>query len=429
MSNDVAEGRLGILYLSQYFFPESFLGNDVARALVARSHDLVAVSSVPNYPEGKFFSGFSNKLRRIEHWHGIKIIRAWTVRRGNSRVRLLINYLVYPFAASWEILRLGGRGIDVSFVFMPSPIFQGLAGIFAKHVFGIPTVFWVQDIWPDSAVVTLNIKSRIINSILNAFCSYIYRSADLLMVQSNAFIPRLEQLGVERSKITVVPNMAPTGFDRVTREDVDPAVRMLVPTDKFVVMFAGNIGASQDFDTILEAASILKSNENIIWVILGSGRDEDRVRKVIENLDLGRHVLLLGRHPIELMPHFFSCADVLLLSLKANELFDMTVPSKLQSYLACGQPLVGSLGGEGARIILESGAGISVPPSDPSRLAAAVVSLSHLSKEELSQMGRNGYRYAKNNYDSDLIFDSIENLLFKVVENCRAHEAQGSLDD
>lgn len=422
MKTKFGKPQLKILYLSQYFFPETFLGNEVAKALVDRGHDVTAVAAVPNYPEGSFYPGFSNKLRRADVWFGVKIARAWTVRRGNSRLRLLLNYLVYPLTASTEVVRLSKQRVDVSFVFMPSPIFQGLVGLFAKYMFGVPTAFWVQDIWPDSAVVTLGIKNRLTKVLLDATCSFIYRKADMLMVQSSAFIPRLEQLGVDSSRITVVPNMAPAGFDRVEREHINPGVRGLVPTGRFVIMFAGNIGASQDFDTILAAASILRASRNILWVIVGAGRDEARVRRLVSLSELDDQVLFLGRHSIDLMPSFFACADVMLLSLKANELFDMTVPSKLQSYLACGRPLVASLGGEGARIILEAGAGIAVPPSDPAKLAAAVRSLSELPREELSKMGASGYQYAQQFYNVDVIFNRIEDLLVSIARVQRSDD-------
>lgn len=410
-SDDSAAQKLHVLYLSQYFHPEPFLGNSVAKALVERGHTVSAVTCVPNYPTGSFLPGYSNGLNRSETWEGVKVRRAWTIAPGRSRVRLLLNYLTYPVTASWEIMRLGRPRGDVSFAFMPSPIFQALAGTFAKWVFGIPSVLWVQDIWPDSAVVTLGIRNRFTKTILDVICGWIYRRADLVMVQSDAFIERIAQLGVDPDKLVTVPNMAPPGFAALAQHQVDPAIRSLVPSDRFIVMFAGNIGASQDFDTIVAAAEQLREDPSILWVIVGSGREDQRVRDMVKAKGLEQSVLFLGRHPLESMPSFFACADIMLLSLTANPLFDLTVPSKLQSYMACGKPIAASLGGEGARIIQAAGAGFSVPPGQPMRLAEMVEKFSKMDSIERNVMGANGRRFFENHYTANRVIDMIEALL------------------
>lgn len=412
-SDDPAARKLHVLYLSQYFHPEPFLGNSVAKALVERGHTVSAVTCVPNYPTGSFLPGYGNGLNRGETWQGVKVRRAWTVAPGRSRIRLLLNYLTYPVTASWEIMRLGRPRGDVSFAFMPSPIFQALAGTFAKWVYGIPSVLWVQDIWPDSAVVTLGIRNRFAKAMLDAICGWIYRRADLVMVQSDAFIDRIVQLGVDRDKLVTVPNMAPPGFAALEHDQVDPAIRALVPDDRFIVMFAGNIGASQDFDTIVAAAEHLRDDPSILWVIVGSGRDDERVRDMVREKGLEQSVLFLGRHPLESMPAFFACADVMLLSLTADPLFDLTVPSKLQSYMACGKPVAASLRGEGARIIEQAGAGHAVDPGQPEQLAQMVKTYSQMDRSALAAIGAKARRYFEQHYTASHVIDTIERLLRK----------------
>lgn len=410
-NKDFAAQKLHVLYISQYFHPEPFLGNAVAKALVERGHEVNAIVCVPNYPTGSFLPGYGNGLNRDETWEGVKVRRAWTVAPGRSRVRLLLNYLTYPITASWEISRLGRPRGDVSFAFMPSPIFQALAGTFAKWVYGIPSVLWVQDIWPDSAVVTLGIRNRLVKGILNAICGWIYRRADLVMVQSDAFIDRIVQLGVAREKLVTVPNMAPPGFTALEDHEVIPEVRSLLPNNRFIIMFAGNIGASQDFDTIIRAAHQLRGNSSILWVIVGSGREDGRVREMVKEHGLEDSVLLLGRYPPETMPSFFACADVMLISLVADPLFDLTVPSKLQSYMACGKPIAASLGGEGARIIEAAGAGLAVPPSQPLQLAEMVQKFALMPPEVRRSMGARGRRFFEDHYTAGQVIGTIEALL------------------
>lgn len=377
-----------ILFLSQYFHPEQFLNNHIARELVQRGHEVDVVCCVPNYPAGNFFPGYSNRLRKVETWHGVRIFRVTTVPRGRRKYQLALNYFLYPLSAGWRIWRLRRRNYDVSFVSMPSPLFQGLAGIFAKWLRCIPTVFWVQDIWPDSAIVTLKLRNRAVVTPLSALCGWIYRRADLLLLQNQGFANAILPFGVARSRIATLPNTAPLGFEPIATADISVSIRQSIPQDRKIVMFAGNIGESQDFETIIEAAALLPITSPILIVVVGSGRDERRVRQSIIARGLDDRFLFLGRHAEASMPDFFACADAMLVSLRDEPVFSATIPSKVQSYLACGKPIVASLAGEGAKVIRDAQAGIVVPPSHPQKLSEAFGALAALSNETLAELGR-----------------------------------------
>lgn len=377
-----------ILYLSQYFHPEQFLNNHVAKALVTEGHRVDVVCSVPNYPAGRFFEGYSNAHRREETWEGVDIHRVFTVPRGTSAIQLVANYLTYPLAASWRILRLGRRRRGaISFVSMPSPLFQALAGIFAKRVWKIPTVYWVQDIWPDSAIITLGIRNRLAVRLLDGICGWIYRQADLVMVQSDGFHGRIVGFGVPAELIVTLPNCAPDTFAPVAPDAIPERIRSLVPRNRRIIMFAGNIGESQDFDTIIAAAALLPADSAVLLVVIGSGRDEERVRRKVKDEGLDHRFLFLGRHPEADMPAFFACAHVMLVSLRDEPIFALTLPSKVQAYMACGKPMLASLAGEGAAVIEQSGAGIVVPPSTPSELSQAMVQIAARENGTLRAMG------------------------------------------
>lgn len=378
---------MDILYLSQYFHPEQFLNNHVAKTLVAEGHRVDVVCCVPNYPAGRFFNGYSNTRRKEETWEGVDVHRVFTVPRGTSAIQLVANYLTYPFAASWRILRLGRRRGAISFVSMPSPLFQALAGIFAKRVWKIPTVYWVQDIWPDSAIITLGIRNRLAVRLLDAICGWIYRQADLVMVQSDGFHGRIAGFGVPPEQIVTLPNCAPDAFAPVAPEAIPDRIRSLVPQNRRIIMFAGNIGESQDFDTIVAAAALLPADSDVLLVVIGSGRDEDRVRQKVTREGLHHRFLFLGRHPEADMPAFFACADAMLVSLRDEPIFALTVPSKVQAYMACGKPMLASLAGEGADVIAQSGAGVVVPPSTPSALGPAMARVAAMDPGALRAMG------------------------------------------
>lgn len=396
-----------IVLISQYFFPEQFSNNAIARELVKRGHAVEAVTCVPNYPAGTFFPGYSNAERREENWEGVSIHRARTVARGKSALSLLANYLVYPLAASWTMFRKLRKRPDVSFVSMPSPLLQALAGIVLKWRTGTPCVYWVQDIWPESATYTLNIRNPLIVRALNALCGWIYRQADLILVQSAGFPDMIARFGVPQDRIRVFPNTAPDTYRPVSSGDA-PEQKSLVPQTGFRLMFAGNIGESQDFDTLIGAALRLKARTDLTWVIVGSGRDEERVRRKIAELDIESAFVFVGRHPEESMPYFFAHADALIVSLKDTPIFSLTVPYKVQCYLACGKPIVAALNGEGARIVREAGAGMVAPASDPEALAAAIAEMMDAGEEARQAMGRSGRAYFDAHYAASIVYGKLE---------------------
>lgn len=409
-----------ILFLSQYFHPEQFLNSHIARALVRSGHDVSVLTGVPNYPAGRMFEGYSNRKRTRETWHGVEIRRVFTVARGTSRIKLLANYLVYPLAAAWRILRMGRRACgDVSFVSMPSPLLQAFAGIFAKKVWGIPTVYWVQDIWPESAIITLGIRNRLLVMVLEAICGWIYRQADLILVQSDGFHAAIARFGVPASRIATLPNCAPEIFEGATPGPVPDRLRALLPEGRKILMFAGNIGDSQDFETIIEAAAGLRADDDLFIAVIGSGRGEARARKLVADKGLSDRIGFLGRFPESDMPAFFSLADGMLVSLRDEPIFALTIPSKVQAYLAYGKPVLASLSGEGAAVVEDAGAGLVVPPSSPASLTAAMERFMSLTETEMSAMGSAGRTHYLERYSLAAVTARLEHMLAQVVERAR----------
>ena len=358
----ITHGRIvNIVFISQYFYPEQYFNNAVAVELIRRGHKVQAITCVPNYGHTGFFDGYSNTTRRSENWNGVKIDRAWTVARGQSRFRLACNYLVYPFTASWTIWRKVLGRPDISLVSMPSPVFQAFAGVFLKKLRRVPCVYWVQDMWPETAIHTLKLRNPVIVRTLTWLCAWLFRQADCVLVQSAGFIPLIRRFGVPDERIRFLPNTARPIYRPVSPAEAPEEARM-VPQSGFRLVFAGNVGESQDFDTLMEAARILKPHADITWVVIGSGRGLDRAKAQVSRYGLESRVLFLGRHPEERMPYFFSHADAMLVSLQDTPIFALTIPSKLQSYLACGKPVIASIAGEGADIVRAAGAGIAAPP-------------------------------------------------------------------
>lgn len=397
-----------ILIVSQYFWPESFRINDLCLALKERGHEVTVLTGKPNYPKGTFSNGYGFFSKRVELWNGIKIYRSPLVPRGKGKgIQLFVNYFSFAFFASIRMLFINQK-FDRIFVYEPSPITVGLPGIVAKYKSKAPMYFWVQDLWPESISAAGGINNKFILGVLNWLTKLIYKNSEKVLVQSKAFIPYILNQNIEKSKLIYYPNSTESYF-RVTEPTLEKL--NLLPKGK-LLMFAGNIGESQSFDTLLNAAVLLKKDFiDVHWVILGEGRMMNYVQSKIVELELESNFHLLGAFPSTEMPSFFSCADALIVSLKKDPIFSHTIPSKIQSYLACGKPIITSLDGEGSRVVEEANAGFISPSEDPIALAETVKKFLALSIEEQTALGSNARKYFDIEFERELLVDKLESIL------------------
>ncbi|MFL0162079.1 glycosyltransferase family 4 protein [Aquirufa salirivi] len=397
-----------ILVISQYFWPENFRINDVCLGLKERGHDVTVLTGKPNYPQGKYFEGYSWNTKSEEMWEGIPIHRSnLFLRSHGGGLRLFLNYFSFAFFASFKVLSLRGP-FDQIFIFAPSPITVGIPGIVAKYRFKAPNFLWVQDLWPESIRIAGGIENKFILGVMEFMTKWIYQHTFKLLIQSPRFKDYLLGQQVPEQKITYYPFYA-EGFYSQTNIEIDHSIDI---PEGFKLVFAGNIGEAQSFDTLIQAAHMLKNKGiPITWLILGDGRQKEYVKSKIAELSLEDSFLLMGSFSPNKMPYFFSKADALVVSLKKSDIFSMTIPGKLQSYLACGRPLIGSLDGIGHEIIQASQSGFSAGAEDPEGLVEAILKLYHLSAEEKDELGRNGRRYFESEFERELLLTKLEQIL------------------
>lgn len=393
-----------LLIVSQYFWPESFRINEVVQALVGRGIEVDVLTGKPNYPEGKIFDGYRMLGCQHQTWQGATIYRVPLLERGmRNAPKLALNYLSFVVSASlfgsW-VLR--GKKYDAILVYAPSPILQALPALWIGRLLKCPVAVWVQDLWPESLVATGHITNRRALGWVSRLVRFIYRKTDLILIQSRAFEANVAALA-GHDRIAYFPNSADSSFSRGVRMEC-PAP--LVFEGCFSILFAGNVGSVQAVDVIIEAATLLRNEVAIRFVILGSGSRWEWMREEIELRGL-TNVHLLGRYPVETMPSFMQKASVLLVTLADKPILAGTVPSKIQAYLASGRPLLASINGEGARLIQEAGAGIAVPAEDARALADAAIRLSRLSLVQLNALGENGRQYFLDRFDHDKLISQL----------------------
>lgn len=410
-----------ILVVTQYFWPENFRINDLVSEFCRRNHDVTVLTGYPNYPFGEVLSEFKLNPRAFDKFQGSNVIRVPVISRGRGGLRLALNYLSFILSAIvLGVLRLRSKKFDVIFVFEPSPITVGLPAIFISKIKRTPLAFWVLDLWPETLEAVGVVRSKYILKTIGWLATFIYERCDLILAQSKSFIPQIHRYCKKKIKIEYFPSWSDSTFDFAA---VDLASEIPTKEGVFSIMFAGNIGDAQDFPAILDAAEALKENKGVRWLIVGDGRASEWVRSEVIRRGLEHCFLLFGSYPIDRMPSFYKHADALLVSLKEELIFAMTIPGKLQSYLAAGIPVLGMLNGEGAEIIRSSGAGICSPAGDGLALASSIMEMIDMNIEGRLKMGKAGLAFSVKEFNREVL---ISKLLFWLE---RLYEVEGGYSE
>lgn len=395
-----------LLIVSQYFWPENFRLNDLASELVSRGHKVTVLTGLPNYPSGRVFQEYLADPENFLNYKQVRILRVPLWPRGSGALSLLINYLSFSISACllgpWK---LRGEKFDVVLTCQLSPVTVGLPGAFLAWLKNTPMVMWVLDLWPDTLKAIGVVKSPRLLTYVAMLVSFIYKRCDLIWAQSRSFIPKIQKLAGPHIPVVYFPSWAE---DLFKLDALTPAPEVPEVKGCFNILFAGNVGEAQDFECILSAATLLKDRSNIRWLIVGDGRMSSWVQAEIQIRGLQNCVLMLGRHSVERMPEFFLHADAMLVTLADQEIFSMTIPGKLQSYLAAGKPIIAALNGEGADVVRKANAGFTCAAGNSTGLAEIAIKMAELPLIERLTMGKNGLEYSNREFDRRMIVDMAE---------------------
>lgn len=406
-----------ILVVTHYFWPESFRINDLATHFANAGNEVTVLTGLPNYPEGHLNPDYKNDPHSFVQYGSVKVCRIPHVLRGSTKISLVLNY--FSFLTSASILgawKLRKTNFDVVFVFAVSPITVAIPAIMIGRLKRAPIFLWVQDLWPETLSAVGIVRSSRLLALVGGLVRWIYARCDHILIQSQAFASSIRKYSPEADqpgKMLYLPNWAEEVFGQVSQVTQNAVTRR---EGLFTVMFAGNIGEAQDFPALLDAAELLKSNDRIRWIIVGDGRMREWVSSEVTRRRLTDCFRLVGRFPMETMPDFFKCADALLVSLKANEIFSQTVPGKVQSYLASGKPVVGMLDGEARAVIEKSAGGKACGSGDSENLAKIIEELAKASPGELAQMGENGRQYYEQQFERGALFARLEGYFQAAIE-------------
>lgn len=411
-----------ILLLTQWFDPEPcFKGLQFAKALQRRGHDVQVLTGFPNYPGGKLYKGYRVLLYQRERMDGIEVVRVPLYpSHSRSAIGRIANYGSFALAAATLGLVLT-RQADAVYTYHP-PATVGLPAILFRLLRRCGTVYDIQDLWPDTLAATGMVNNRTVQRLVGAWCAMIYRAATRVVVLSPGFKRRLVSRGVPEGKIEVIYNWA----DERTQMAVPaalPEAEVHLLAGKFNVLFAGNLGLAQALDTILEAAKRMRaSRSDIQFVFVGDGVDKPRLQAAAADAGLSNVAFLPRRSPNDLEA-LYAKVDALLVHLRNDELFAITIPSKTQAYLLAGLPVIMAVAGDAADLVRNAGAGLTCPPEDPDALAAAAIRLADMAPAERAAIGRAGRVY----YDRELALaegvDRFLNVFAAVTAETRSAQA------
>lgn len=384
-----------ILVICQYYHPEPFRISDICEELVRHGHEVTVVTGVPNYPEGIVYNGYENGAHRDEIINDVQVYRCNTIARKTGTLYRFLNYYSYADSSTRFIKTLPGD-FDVVFINQLSPVMMAKAGIKYANLHRKPCILYCLDLWPESLIAGGIGKGSKIYNHYHRVSERIYRAVDRILITSRSFSEYFEkEFGIDKRKISYLPQYAEDLFG-----DVPPKE----PGDVCDLVFAGNIGTAQSVITIVKAAEILK-DEPVRFQIVGSGIELDNLQKYVEEHGL-TNVTFYGRRPLEEMPQFYAMADAMLLTLESDPILSMTLPGKLQSYMAAGKPVIAAIDGEARRVIEESGCGFCGKAEDEKRLAENIMCfVKSKDKQALSDNARTYYEqhFDKHKFISRLI--------------------------
>ena len=397
---------MNLLIFSQHFWPESFRINELAEELACRVENVYVLTGKPNYPEGKIFKGYQVNGIQVEKWGSIKIYRVPIILRSRGgMLRMIANYLSFIVATFFiGPILLRKNKIDIIFIYGTSPLIQGLSAIPLKLLFRAKLVTWVQDLWPEDLYSTGYITNKHILKINEFPVRILYYFTDLILVQSNAFYAPIKRL-TSNKNIDYLPNAAEKKvFLKEKKIDLPEIFKTL--KGKFNIIFAGNIGKNQSIDTIIKAAEILQNQDEIRIIMIGSGSySRTLISKILEKKL--KNIVVTGRFDAILMPVIYEFSDALLVTLGDATNLSWTVPSKVQTYMAAGRPIIGSVSGEAKRIIETSESGFVCESGDAFGLAECILKIYNMDEQTRCVMGKSGRSYAELNFHPDKIAEKL----------------------
>ena len=389
-----------VLVVAQHFWPENFRINDIVEGFVQSGIEVDVLCGLPNYPAGEYFEGYRYTSPRRQRQFGAEIFRSGEIRRkGNTNLRIFLNYVSFPFFSLFSLPRLHGRPYDAVFCYETSPVLMIFPAIVAARLRKTPLTAYVLDLWPENLYPYLNIQNKALRRLVQAVSDWHYRRCDRLIAMNERQAKRLKEVtrGAKRAPAIVA---IPQYCEDFYAEEIHDEALAAQFAGKFNILFAGNISPLQDLPNLVRAMALVRDagEEGVRVLIVGDGMSKASLESEIEAAGLSEYFTFCGKCAPTEIPRWTGIADALFAGLAGSEGLGLTVPAKITSYFAAGRPLLVAANEEAASASLASGAALVSPAGDAEALAANILKLLHMGGAERRQMGENGRRCYEGEY-------------------------------
>lgn len=402
-----------ILVVTQHFYPETFRVNDIVKGFIEDGASVDVLCGIPNYPSGEWTDGYGYCGHRSDNFHGASVFRSGEIRRkGNTSIRIFLNYISWPITASLKALRLKNN-YDVVFCYNTSPILMVIPARVSAWRNKCPLVTYVLDIWPENLYTVLNVQSSLVRAFAKSFCDKQYAACNKLIALSDSLADnlfrRIKPLNPDAS-ISVIPQHCEEIYER---KSVSSELRSQFG-GQCIFLFAGSITPAQGLDTVIEAFSRAVTNSSVEMklLILGDGMSRAELQKAVANKGLSESILFIGRVDPEVVPMYSDIATAMIAPFADNPELELTIPAKISSCMASSKPILAVMRGEGANAVRSARCGFVSSPSDVNALANNMIKIASMNKDEIASLGANGFDYYREHFSRAVCLDKIEKALF-----------------
>lgn len=397
-----------VLVVDQYYYPEEFQINDICEQMVKDGHSVTVLTGLPNYPTGIIPDEYKHGKKRDEIINGVRVIRSFEIGRKKGALGMALNYMSFVISASIKQFVLD-RDFDLVFIYETSPVTLAVPGEkYAKRL-KKPVFLYCCDIWPECVKVMIKDEKSIAYKLIKKWSTHIYQGADIIALQSEGFFDYFEKIHcISKNKLKYLPQYANSEYLNIDFTTEENGIIDFV--------FLGNVGIAQDIGGLIEAVESLSGVGGFKVHIVGAGSFLDEAKRLVDEKHLNDLIVFYGRRPYDEMVLFYRLADVCVATLQANSLLNLTMPSKIQGYMAAGKPILAALSGKSREVIEDNKCGICVTPGNTKELADKMREYI-VNYDKFKNYGTNGREFFRNNYTKDIFMKRLYIQMDETIQN------------
>lgn len=401
-----------ILIVSQHYWPENFRISDIAAGFAQRDIQVDVLCGIPNYPNGIVPEGYGLFKNTKQRHENVDIYRAWEItRKGNSNLRIFLNYISFPFFASFRVLGLLKNNYDRIFCYETSPVYMIFPAIVASKLKKIPLTTYVLDLWPENLYSVLKVKNKFLRRILKSTSHWHYKKCEKLVAMSPSLKDALVKItGKDDRCVAVIPHYCESFYEQEIHDEKLEGRY----SGFFKIVYAGNISPAQNLEVAVDAAALLKKDgiKDIKFIIVGDGMSRNDIEKYAADAGVEEYFDFLGPKPPEDMPVYHTLADCLLAPLAKSDDLGLTIPAKVTGYMASGRPVITCIDGEGSFVVEKAGCGLTGPSGDAGALYRNIKKLYSMTARDRQKLGRNARSYHFRHHSRDKVLSQLADFIF-----------------